>query len=211
MKKRLVMTSLSLCFCMVVCLLSGCGSPTTGQSNAPPAPPDQGNSQSVSGQGESTEVPEETPDKQIATLYIGNQTSGFSEYPMEYTGDLTPEMLLQGITDLTGWNISLADEITTGKGGMTVVFGSDACLFTGPPEEQKDEFHVYDSLELTFMVLDSIQKTLQNWASPTNPENVDIYFAASGDQPLELSELGVIWPLEQPYSHNELESLLMQK
>ena len=130
---------------------------------------------------------------------------------MIYTDELTPNMLIQGIADLTGWDLSLADEITSGKGGITVVFGPDACLFTGPPEVQKDEFHVYDVLGLTFMALDSIQKTLQNWANPVTPESVDIYFAASGDVPMELTELGVTWPLELPYSHGELEALLMQK
>lgn len=210
MSKRLEITGLFLCFCMAASLLTGCGrSEIVGpaESNDSGIPPAQT-------EGVSPEVSDalsEPSDEQTAALYIGNQTAGFTEYPMAYEGELTPEMLLQGIADLTGWDLSLADEITSGKGGMTVVFGPEACLFTGPPVEQKDEFHVYDSLDLTFLALDSIQKTLQNWASSTNPESVDIYFAANGDQPMELTELGVTWPLEQPYSHYELEALLMQK
>ena len=198
-----------LCFCTVFCMLVGCGS---SDSNAPAETPASSipSAPTIEEPTEVTDAPNTAPEKQTTVLYIGNQTAGFTEYPMTYEGELIPEMLLQGIADLTGWNLSLADEITSGKGGMTVTFGPDACLFTGPPEEQKDEFRVYDSLGLTFMALDSIQKTLQSWASPTNPDSVDIYFAASGDVPMELPELGITWPIEQPYSHGGLEAILMQ-
>ena len=207
---RTKMLCILLCLSAAFCLLSGCGRQDVNESaeldnpaassalndDVPSAVPD---------------VPSGSAEEQTAALYIGNQTAGFTEYPLIYTDELTPNMLIQGIADLTGWDLSLADEITSGKGGITVLFGPDAFLFTGPPEVQKDEFHVYDVLGLTFMALDSIQKTLQNWANPVTPESVDIYFAASGDVPMELTELGVTWPLELPYSHGELEALLMQK
>lgn len=139
-------------------------------------------------------------------LYIFLGENDYTFYPYEEVD--TPEQLLTGIEELTGWKLSLADEITTGKGGITVSFAKDSCLFVGPPEEQKDEFHLYDNYQLSFAVLDSVQKTLQCWANPTNPDSVDIYFCAEGDVPLELSGLGVVLPIDEPYSHDNLEALL---
>ena len=65
-----------------------------------------------------TEPEEPTPptDEQTATLYIGTKAGGFNEYPMAYEGELTPEKLIQGIADLTGWDLTLAEEVTSGKG-----------------------------------------------------------------------------------------------
>jgi hypothetical protein len=130
-------------------------------------------------------------------------------YPLEE--ECTPEELLAGIEELTGWKLSLADEITSGKGGMTVSFAKDSCLFVGPPEEQKEEFYVHDAYQLSFAVLDSVQKTLQCWASPINPDSVDIYFCMEGDIPLELESLGITLPMDQPYSHDALKALLEQE
>lgn len=194
---------------MVVVLRSGCGKTAGGEAASLDKETEisqltQSVSQETQGQQENTTT------EQTATLYIGSEAAGFSEYPMAYQDYATPEMLLQGIPDLTSWNLSLADEITSGKCGMTVVFSAEACLFTGPPMEQKEEFHVYDSVEFTFMVLDSIQKTLQNWSSPMNPDVVDIYYAMEGDVNMELTSLGVTWPLYMPYSHSELEALLSE-
>lgn len=39
---------------------------------------------------------------------------------MIYDGELTPEKLIQGIADLTGWNLTLAEAVISGKGGMNV-------------------------------------------------------------------------------------------
>ena len=147
---------------------------------------------------------EETP----ISLYISMGGEDTTIYP--YEGEPTPAGLLSGIEMLTGWKLSLSDEITDGKGGITVMFAADACLFTGPPEEQKEEFHVYDATQFTLAVLDSVQKTLQNWANPTNPDSVDIYFGMETDKPLTLENLEVTWPLESPYSHDGMAALIEQ-
>ena len=102
-------------------------------------------------------------------LYIGvgNQ---FAEYPVEYTGELDengqipPEEVLAAMASLTGWNLDLAEPIFSGKGGITVSFADTSALFAGPPEEQREEFHVYDALQLDQTILDSLKKTLQCWA-----------------------------------------------
>ena len=141
------------------------------------------------------------PTAAAATLYIGYDGS-FQEYPFETTEAITPEALVQGIADLTGWNLTLADAITSGKGGMTVCFSSQCSLFTGPPEQQKEEFHMFDTYQLAATILGSIQRTLQCYAiDPTlgDPSNLDIYYCMEGNQPLTISEINVTIPLDTPY------------
>lgn len=84
----------------------------------------------------------ENPDaqSQTATLYIGSSGSGFTEYPVSCTGTLTPDWLIGQISDLTGWNLDLAEPVSTGKGGMTVDFANTSALVVGPPDPQKEEF-----------------------------------------------------------------------
>lgn len=73
---------------------------------------------------------------------------------MTYEGELDEqglvpaEAMIAGMAELTGWNLDLADEITSGPGGMTVSFADTCSIFTGPPTPQKEEFHVYDAGEL---------------------------------------------------------------
>ena len=147
-------------------------------------------------------VQTESPVSNSATLYIGYNGS-FQEYDFECGNQASPETLIQGIADLTGWDLSLADSVTTGKGGMTVCFSSQSSLFTGPPEVQKEEFFVYDLSQLASTILGSIQTTLQNYyidPSLGDPSNFDIYFCAENDQPIVLESLGVTIPIDQPYS-----------
>lgn len=148
----------------------------------------------------------DTDAQQELKLYISLGGEDFQTYP--YTGEGTPAGLVQGIANLTGWNLTLADEIYSGKGGMSVIFSSEASIFTGPPENQTDEFHVYDSEQMAYAILDSIQKTLQNYASSVNPDSVDIWYSMEGEQPLTIDSLGVTLPIDQPYSHEALSALL---
>lgn len=138
---------------------------------------------------------------QTATLYIGRSDTGFTEYPVEYTGTLTPEWLIEQIASLTGWNLDLADSVSSGKGGMTVDFAATSSIVTGPPEPQKDDFFVYDSIELVQTILDSIQHTLQyNFVDPElgDPNNLDVYFCLEGGD-ITLAD-GPYVPHDLPYS-----------
>lgn len=150
---------------------------------------------------ESPTEPDTPAEGQTATLYIGARASGFGEYPYAYEGALTPELLIQGIADLTGWNLTLAETVTTGRGGMSVCLSGESSLFTGPPDPQKEEFHMYDAGQLAETILDSIQKTLQMGFTGElgNPDALDIYYYMEGELPLELPNLGLSWPLEEPY------------
>lgn len=193
MKKRSIF--LAIMFCVV---LAGCDAPaepagsTPAESNAAAAVP------AVPAMDTPTASPE---NEQTATLYIGTKAAGFAEYPMAYEGELTAELLIQGIADLTGWDLTLAEPVISGKGGMSVCLSSKSALFAGPPDPQKDEFHMYSWEQLAETILDSIQKTLQMGFTGEggSPDALDIWYYMEGEQPLNLPELGLSWPLDQPY------------
>lgn len=182
---------------LALCLgLAGCAQPAPSQSGVPenPASPETPTSSEENLGGASSH-------ESTAVLYIGTKAAGFQEYPISYEGELTPELLIQGISELTGWDLTIAGEVTTGKGGMSVCFSGESALFSGPPDPQKDEFHVFSADQLAETILDSIQKTLQEGFTGEggNPDELDIYYFLEGEQPLELPDLGLSWPLDQPY------------
>lgn len=178
--------------------VTGCGN-SAGQSSVPASSDSPASSSAA--QSVSEEVPQ--PETQQATLYVGRD-GDFKEYPLEYEGELKPETLIQGISDLTGWDLTLADEVSTGKGGMTVSFASTCALFSGPPEPQKEEFFVYDAETLIPMILDSVRETLQenfvDSASGGDPDSLSIYYCGKGDQPLTFKNMNVTIPMDTPYT-----------
>ena len=193
MKKLAILFALALCVA-----LAGCNQPAPPQGGEPSEPQETPEVDVII-----TEPEEPTPltDEQTATLYIGTKAGGFTEYPMTYEGELTAEKLIQGIADLTGWDLTLAEDVISGKGGMSVCLSSESALFNGPPDPQKNEFHMYDVGQLAETILDSIQKTLQEGLALEggNPDTLDIWYFMEGEQSLELPALGLSWPVDQPY------------
>ena len=192
---------LSILFCVV---LAGCDAPA-GPSDSAPA---ESTAAPATPAASAAAAPTASPtDEQTATLYIGTKAAGFAEYPMAYEGELTAELLIQGIADLTGWDLTLAEPVISGKGGMSVCLSSKSALFAGPPDPQKDEFHMYSWEQLAETILDSIQKTLQMGFTGEggSPDALDIWYYMEGEQPLNLPELGLSWPLDQPYQWAEAE------
>lgn len=211
--KRRRFSSYLLCVCTAVLLLTGCSgtgrmdanhSPPSVSTDSPTPSPTDAAEPPVS-TGSPTPPPADTSEPpgqlQTATLYIGTKESGFTEYPLDYEGELTPEVLIQGIADLTGWDLTLAEEVISGKGGMSVCLADTSSLFVGPPDPQKDEFHMFDAEQLAETILDSIQKTLQEGFTGEggDPEALDIWYYMEGELPLELPNIGRSWPIDQPY------------
>lgn len=192
------MKRIAFLFALLLCVtLTGCrqSAPTPTPSGEPSAavttPPVE----------QSIQPTEPVEEEHTATLYIGTKANGFTEYPMTYTGELTPEALIQGISDLTGWDLTLEGEVISGKGGMSVCLSGECALFVGPPDPQKEEFFMFGLDDLAETLLDSIQKTLQMGFTGEggDPDALDIWYYLEGEQPLELPGLGLSWPLDQPY------------
>lgn len=197
MKANRKISNLLLCACAAALLLAGCGGTEQPDASQPPAPPTGSPALSTP-----EPAPTEPPSQgQTATLYVGTKAAGFTEYPLEYEGELTPEILIQGIADLTGWDLTLAEEVISGKGGMSVCLADTSSLFVGPPDPQKDEFHMFDGVQLAETILDSIQKTLQEGFTLEggDPDALDIWYYMEGEQPLELPNIDRSWPIDQPY------------
>ena len=186
------MKKITILFALILCMtLAGCS-----QSAKQASPADE------------SAAPASTEGEQTAALYIGTKAGGFTKYPMTYEGELTPEMLIQGISDLTGWNLTLAEDVTKDKDGIGVCLSNESSLFTGPPDPQKEEFYVYGAEELAEIILDSIQETLQKSVVSESDDSdlPDIRYYTEGMQPLELPNLGLSWPIDQPYQWAEAQS-----
>ena len=182
--------------------LSACGGPLSMEEPAGGEGARSGSQALQSEDGSDRSV-----ERSCAVLYIGvgNQ---FAEYPVEYTGELDengqipPEEVLAAMASLTGWNLDLAEPIFSGKGGITVSFADTSALFAYPPEEQREEFHVYDALQLDQTILDSLKKTLQCWAVDPelgDPDQVEVWFCGADGGDLALPGTGVTIPAAQPY------------
>ena len=218
LKKFAALLAAALCISM-----AGCGGQTSGvtQENSEAAQsvassavqgaaPEPSSTSSVPESSEakspSINLQNSFDEQKEATLYIGMRPDPshplpFDTYPLRYSGELTPELLIQGISELTWWDLTLADEVTTGKGGMTVCFADTCGLISGPPSPQNEEFFTFGVEEFSQTILDSIQKTLQmNFTGAGgDPDNLDIYYCMSGNRPVTIAPLGYSWPIDQPY------------
>ena len=132
-----------------------------------------------------------------ATLYIG-MNGQFKEYPMETKEDITYYTLVGAIAELTGWNLDLESAVE-GNGKIVISFADTSSLFVGPPEEQKEEFRVLDAGQLDQTILDSIQKTIQEWVGTEDGE-AEVYFTAADGGDLVLSGIGVTISADEPYT-----------
>ena len=168
--------------------LSACGGPFSMEETAGGEGALSGSQALQSGDGSACSM-----ERSCAVLYIGvgNQ---FAEIP--------PEEVVSAMASLTGWSLDLAEPIFSGKGGITVSFADTSALFVGPPEEQREEFRVYDALQLDQTILDSLKKTLQCWAVDPelgDPDQVDVWFCGAEGGDLALPGTGVTIPAAQPY------------
>ena len=147
-----------------------------------------------------TDTPDGTSD--LSLLITVNGTD-FATVSYEGESPATAEALIGAISQETGWNLDLDGQVTTEGSSITVTLADTSCLFQGPPEEQNASYYVYDSVQMAAAALGSIQKTLQAWANPDDPDKADIYFCAGGNQPLELNGIGEL-PMDEPYSYDLL-------
>ncbi|MDD4851263.1 MAG: hypothetical protein PHO10_11290 [Gemmiger sp.] len=145
-------TTLVFCAAASVLLLAGCGATGTvgasGESGAGTTPATA-----------ATPAPAPT-----ATLYMdftnGSETETVNQVPYEYEGTLTPEILLQGLSETTG--LDFFATVTQADGKVTVDWQNDSTLLYGLDErEQKQEYYFYDAQTLDWFMLDTASRTLR--------------------------------------------------
>ncbi len=216
-----------LALLLTVCVaLGGCGGKSSDPAPTPTPGPSAVNSPAAGSSAQESSVPASAPEEGLASagedaptlppeaqegipsgypgdcVFIGTKAGGFAASPSMLEEDqVTPEALIARIAELTGWDLTLAEPVTTGKGGMSVCLASTSGLFTGPPEPQMPGYHVYSAEDMAEHVLDSIQKTLQ-WGftgEGGDPDSLDIYFYMEGEEALSIPNIGFSWPLDEPY------------
>ena len=140
-------------------------------------------------------------DPAFVTIYIGSDDQ-FEEYLVEYTGEKTETgqvpvtELLSAMSELTGWNLDLADQVYSGRGGITVTF-ADTCTLLAQPEETMDA-----TVQRDQVVLDSVKRSLQCWAVVPelgDPVKVDIWFCGPDGGDLNLTGTGRTLSSIEPY------------
>ena len=168
---------------------SASGSMSSGSSSA------SGSGSDASGADGSAS--DSSQNSRSATLYIG-MNGEFKEYPLEAKEEVNYYTLVAGIAELTGWNLDLESAVE-GNGKIVISFADTCSLFVGPPEEQKEEFRVLDAGQLDQTILDSIQKTIQEWVG-TEDGKAEVYFTAADGGDLVLSGIGVTISADEPYT-----------
>ena len=168
---------------------SASGSVSSGSSSA------SGSGSDASGADGSAS--DSSQNSRSATLYIG-MNGEFKEYPLEAKEEVNYYTLVVGIAELTGWNLDLESAVE-GNGKIVISFADTCSLFVGPPEEQKEEFRVLDAGQLDQTILDSIQKTIQEWVG-TEDGKAEVYFTAADGGDLVLSGIGVTISADEPYT-----------
>lgn len=154
-------------------LLTGCGATGTAGGKA------------------STETAQATAEPtQSVTLYMdftnGGAEQSVQQVTYEYTGKLSPEVLIQGLSDTSG--LDFFADVTQTDQAITVDWKANSTLLQGLDERvQKDGYFFYDTQSLDWFMLDSMWQTLSK-----NYNTTEIYYTMDGGQKLDVPEL---WPI----------------
>ncbi len=133
-------------------------------------------------------------------LYIG-MGSSYAQYAASVPAPAQPDGVIAAIGELTGWDCTLACPVEQGDGFVKVRFAQQSALFAGPPEPQKDEFHMYDAEQMCRTFLDSVARTLQANFSGKDGQPLEVYYLPeSGSGDLILENIGLAIPPETPYA-----------
>lgn len=95
-----------------------------------------------------------------AFVYVG-RGEDYKSYKVSYSGDMTADMLILKLSEVTGWNLTLSEPVISGKSGMTIDFSKLSSVYTGRAPGAKDEFEIDDKDDLIYTVLDSVAYTLR--------------------------------------------------
>lgn len=191
-----------LCIGACIIALAACGAragqasgsvSSAGVSSAPPAQAEPDSDGSTQKKAASV------------TIYVGTDGE-YAEFPVEYTGEHTEigqvpaAEVLSAMAKITGWNLDLADQVYSGKGGITVTFADTCTLLSGGADGENQE----ETTQRDRMVLDSVKKTLQCWAVDPDlgdPDTVDIWFCGPDGGDLVLAGTGITLSSTEPYKN----------
>lgn len=137
-------------------------------------------------------------------IYIG-RGSDFLEYEEEYNTELTVSMLLENISKITGWDLSITKDATVDISKCYIDFAAQSILKDG--NSKSEEFAARDKDETLCMVLDSVTKTLEKSMNLS-----EIIFTCEGSniyiRDKNISESGYEVGENEKYTQEEAEEFL---
>ncbi|NYB73649.1 hypothetical protein HZF24_05790 [Sedimentibacter hydroxybenzoicus DSM 7310] len=132
---------------------------------------------------------------QTAVLYTQYGDSEFKTYETEYYGELTPDILAESLSELTGLDFFV--DFTENDNAIYADWSPDSTLVANLDDrEQKEEFFFFDADSMRWFMMDSLWMTLKE-----NLGAEDIYYTMDGGQELEFEYLYAtnIIPSDFPY------------
>ncbi len=184
-------------------LMAGCGADSTASKSADTSGKTEiasktkntektENSQADSNINDENNEPENTA-VLVVDMSLGNPDGEaehlISRFDYGYDGQLTVGTLAEGLTKLTGLNFAIND-FTSEKGGASVDWSLEASFLAGLGDiKQRQEFFVYDSESLTWLMLDSLYRSIiENFGDPELP----VYYSMDGWKTLKLKDMSFI-------------------
>lgn len=127
------------------------------------------------------------------TIYIGTEDN-FEEFNLniDKSGSATYQasQILEAIGDILGYRL-IANDITDGKGGMTIDFNSNSAPFNTNDSYIGNEQYTTND-DLAFTIFDSIEKTLQEYFG----QNLDVWFSLDSGS-ITINDVTI--PITEPY------------
>lgn len=121
--------------------------------------------------------------KETASIYTGSLSGRMNRHEIEYTGELTPKVLANGLSDITGLDFII--DYKYEENSLYIDWDLNSTLLSNsPPREEKEDFHFYDSDSTNWFMMDSLLATLR--------ENFDakyIYYSMDDGKELYIDEL----------------------
>lgn len=127
------------------------------------------------------------------TIYIATEDN-FEEFTVniDESGSATYQasQILEAIGDILGYRL-IANDITDGKGGMTIDFNSNSAPFNTNDSYIGNEQYTTND-DLAFTIFDSIEKTLQEYFG----QNLDVWFSLDSGS-ITINDVTI--PITEPY------------
>ena len=127
------------------------------------------------------------------TIYTGTEDN-FEEFNLDIdkSGSSTYQasQILEAIGDILGYRL-IANDITDGKGGMTIDFNSNSAPFNTNDSYIGNEQYTTND-DLAFTIFDSIEKTLQEYFG----QNLDVWFSLDSGS-ITINDVTI--PITEPY------------
>lgn len=129
------------------------------------------------------------------TIYIGTEDN-FKKFKVniDKNASVTSQanQILNSIGNILGYKL-VANEITDGKGGMTIDFNPSSAPFNSNDSYiGSEQYTTSDYHELVFTIFDSIEKTLQEYFG----QNLDVWYSLDSGS-ITIDDINI--PITEPY------------